>query len=256
MNYVRHLFVLALGVCLTAASSAYADSFNWTGFYLGGNVGGNWLDFDSHGFADTLNTVPIPQPGSILVASTPDYTETGAGFLGGGQLGYNQQFNWFVIGFEGDFDGTSSSATKSLVVPSAPGGLGFSVQRKFESNWMASARLRAGVAYQRLLFYATGGGAFTDVNVHASDSYPPLGLSFPSSSSKTLAGWTAGFGAEWAVRDSISIGLEYRHSGFERETYGTGSFGPVLTTQSTNTAPSNNQITLRVNILFNGFAGR
>ena len=29
------------------------------------------------------------------------------GFIGGGQIGYNAQYNWLVLGVEGDFDWTN-----------------------------------------------------------------------------------------------------------------------------------------------------
>src|SRR5947209_6597286 len=118
------VFALA-AFALQASAGSPPAAFNWTGFYLGGNIGGNWADYDTHGFTETLNTTPVVTPGSLLIASTPDFDETGGGFSGGGQLGYNQQFSFFVIGFEGDFNGTSSDATKSLFVPRPIGDLGF-----------------------------------------------------------------------------------------------------------------------------------
>ena len=251
IRFVAWTFALLL------SGVAHAQTpFSWSGFYIGGNLGGNWVDYDSHGFTDVLSTRPLPGPNSTLVASTPGFDKVNGAFLGGGQAGYNLQFGPFVLGFEGDFDGTPASTTKSLFVPAPLGDFGFSAERKFESSWIASARLRAGFAYDRFLFYATGGGAFTDVEVRAIDSYPPNGLFVSSSSQKTLAGWTAGLGAEWAVRKEVSIGLEYRHSGFGRDTYGSGSFGPILRTESTSVGTSNNQVTLRVNFLFNGLIGR
>ena len=249
-------FAACLSALLLSGLARAETPFSWTGFYIGGNVGANWVNYNSNAFSDTLESRIPPGPNTTLVASTSGFDRTNAAFLGGGQAGYNQQIGQFVIGVEGDFNGTGSSATQPLFVPAPIGGPGFSVQRKYESDWIASARLRAGFAYQNFLFYATGGGAFTDANVRATDSYPLFGLSVSSNSQKTLAGWTAGLGAEWAVRKEISIGLEYRHSGFGRDTYGSGSFGPILTTQSTSVATSNNQVTLRVNFLLNGFLGR
>ena len=254
IRFAAWMFALLLSG-LTQAQTPKTP-FDWSGFYIGGNIGGNWVDYSGDGFSDSLNTRLPPGPNTILVASTSAFDSKSGAFLGGGQAGYNQQFfGHFVLGLEGDFDGTPSSATKSLFVP-APMGSGFSVQRTFESNWIASARLRAGLAYDRFLFYATGGGALSDVNVRATDSYPPTGLFISSESQKTVAGWTAGLGAEWGVRKGVSVGLEYRHSGFGRDTYGSGSFGPILATQSTRVSPSNDQVTLRVNFLLNGLFGR
>ena len=65
--------------------------YNWTGFYIGGNVGAGWSGLSSTNFSDTL--------GSTFTAPT------NVQFLGGGQVGANYQFsNGIVIGAEAMFD--------------------------------------------------------------------------------------------------------------------------------------------------------
>ena len=62
--------------------------FSWTGFYIGGNVGGGW----SRGnVVDSVFGVNFNNGNS-------------ASFLGGGQVGGNYQIGAFVIGAEADFD--------------------------------------------------------------------------------------------------------------------------------------------------------
>ena len=62
--------------------------FSWTGFYIGGNLGGGF----NHG----------------TITDTFDLFSWGLNnkttFVGGGQVGANYQFNSFVVGVEGDFD--------------------------------------------------------------------------------------------------------------------------------------------------------
>jgi outer membrane immunogenic protein len=72
--------------------------YNWTGFYVGVNAGG------SIGRDPTTITQSGLGPGSFISSNTM----SPAGFIGGGQLGYNYQFapNW-VVGVEGDFQGAS-----------------------------------------------------------------------------------------------------------------------------------------------------
>ena len=68
--------------------------FSWTGFYVGGNLGG----------ASARGTVSDSFFG--LSASSDR-----SGFIGGGQLGVNYQFSNIALGAEWDFDWTSLDAT-------------------------------------------------------------------------------------------------------------------------------------------------
>src|ERR1700737_3028889 len=92
----------ALAVCSAAAAdlpmvptpvpvapvaSAPAAIFSWTGFYIGGHVGGG---FDRSSWSDPFT------------GANNTFT-SGAGFLGGAQAGANLQFNRVVLGVEGDF---------------------------------------------------------------------------------------------------------------------------------------------------------
>jgi opacity protein-like surface antigen len=79
---------------------AYAPPvYNWSGFYVGGHIGG--------GFADSSWSDPF-------TAGSNNFHK--GGFLGGGQVGFNTQFNWLVVGLEGDFGwtGIKSHSTDSI----------------------------------------------------------------------------------------------------------------------------------------------
>src|ERR1700755_2733835 len=71
---------------------------NWTGFYLGVNAGGAFGQ-DRIGFGVT----GFPAFATIDNAFS--------GFVGGGQIGYNWQFNSLVAGVEADFQGTTAKGT-------------------------------------------------------------------------------------------------------------------------------------------------
>lgn len=108
----RNLLVLVIGAFLDvgvthAATAAdlpvkapvYASPvtpplYNWSGLYLGANLGRAWSN-------RTLNIAGTAwdDPGS---------TE----FIGGFQLGYNLQAGHFLVGVEGDFDWASTSAQR------------------------------------------------------------------------------------------------------------------------------------------------
>jgi outer membrane immunogenic protein len=187
----KHLFPAAfLAAALPAVAAdinppppppAYAPPlFTWTGLYLGGQIGYAWG-------TDTVTVIPV----GFGTNFTPN------GVVGGGHIGYNLQLNQFVAGIEGDIEGTGISRTFS------PGGVIYNTSVSAQG----SIRARLGLAFDRVLVYATGGGEFagfdTTVTAIASDQ-----------SSQTRAGWTVGGGVEYAVTPNWSIRAEYRFADF------------------------------------------
>jgi outer membrane immunogenic protein len=78
-------------------------TYNWTGFYIGGNVGGGWGDRD-------LNLAPNDPAaaGVFAFGGTPAPASFKfSHLLGGLQLGYNWQCSpkW-LVGIETDFNWT------------------------------------------------------------------------------------------------------------------------------------------------------
>src|SRR6266481_6917218 len=71
-----------------------APVFTWTGFYLGGNIGGAWRNDN---LSDTLSGLNFSNGNNNGV------------FIGGGQLGFNWQVSNFVLGFEWDIDGAANN---------------------------------------------------------------------------------------------------------------------------------------------------
>ena len=143
--------------------------FSWTGFYLGINGG---YGFGNASFS-TGTTVPSVN-----------------GFLIGGTVGGNYQFGQFVVGLEGDGDWTNLDGTTNASCPFC----------EVKSTWLATARGRAGYAWDRVLFYGTGGAAFGNVQGG------PIGGPFNSG---TQVGWTAGGGVEAAFAPNWTAKIEY-----------------------------------------------
>src|SRR6202046_1907891 len=120
------------------APVAYAPPvYNWSGFYIGGHIGGG---FENSSWTD-------PFTGS-------NDTFNNSGFLGGAQIGVNTQFNWLVLGLEGDFSWTS--AIKGTGTDSAGDSITTSPQ------WTSTVTGRIGAAFDRLLVYGKGGVAFAE----------------------------------------------------------------------------------------------
>ena len=82
-----------------------------------------------------------------------------------------------------------------------------------------SIRGRLGLAWDRVLIYATGGVAFggfsTDITVAGTDFFgtPVFGS---GNRSTTRVGWTVGGGLQYAVTDNWSVRAEYRFTDFGR----------------------------------------
>jgi outer membrane immunogenic protein len=143
--------------------------------------------------------------------------------VGGGQVGCNWQAagsNW-VFGIEGDADWQRWSVSRTLgpsVSPFVAGDI-FDIR----SDWQASARGRIGYAFDRTLFYLTGGAAFTNVKVGS--NFIPIGI-FPAtvaSDSKTLLGATVGGGFEYAFTNNWSFGVEGRYTWYGTQTFNAGT---------------------------------
>ncbi len=183
----------------TKAPPIPAPVWSWTGFYVGGHVGGGWSD----GSARTTIT-------GIGGLDTAVLGQNGSGVVGGGQIGYNWQFapNW-VLGIEGDVSGTG--IRKTTVAPITAGGIpigiGFNQIAERDFTWLATVRGRFGYAADRWLIYATGGGAWGEANYTAGPTFP--GAFNPATFSSTKSGWTAGGGVEYAVTNNWTVRAEY-----------------------------------------------
>ncbi len=190
-------FVFACGAGLGANAAdlpaAYkaappAAPYNWTGFYIGGNLGYGWAH------ADATATVA----GTATTGS-----ENLNGVLGGGQMGFNWQTGNWVLGLETDFQGTGQR-----VATSASSG-GVTATETDSIPWFGTTRVRAGFAQGNWLFYGTGGIGYGEFKSTLALSGAATGS---ASASETRAGWVAGGGVEAAINNSRwTWKIEYLH---------------------------------------------
>jgi outer membrane immunogenic protein len=205
--------------------------FTWTGFYVGVNAGGIW---PSGSREASIFDPAAGTDGGFLTASFPGgLGSQSAGFIGGGQAGYNWQTGAFVLGVETDFDGTTlSKSFNNVGVPFAGAGVPailtgdfLTVNGKASLSWLGTTRGRVGFVAtpdNRLMIYATGGVAYGGGSSNFSVFDSLTGAFWSGSPSSTRVGWTVGGGVEYAVTNNITIRGEYLYADL-----GSSSFSSV-----------------------------
>lgn len=213
MKYTRISFAIVTSVAVLSAAQAadlpvkavpiYTPAVTtWTGFYAGAHLGAVWHLNETSIFGSGENDEgawDASYNGSIGKAH-------GAGFIGGGQAGYNWQIGDTVLGLEATISGLTGKATARNDYANGVGA-GNTIESKI--NWLATFRGRAGwLMHPDTLLYATGGLAVGGVkNVAA-----PSGLAFPgydsASENKTKTGYVVGAGMEHRLNRDWSVAVE------------------------------------------------
>jgi outer membrane immunogenic protein len=141
-------------------------TYDWTGFYIGGNVGYGWARAeDTSGFGFDMS-----------------------GVIGGGLVGFNWQSGMFVGGIEADYQWSDQKASDV-----------FGTAATARVSSFATVRGRAGVAFDNVYVYGTGGYAHFEFKVE-----DPFG-----SASESRGGWTVGAGIDVAIVGNLIARGEY-----------------------------------------------
>ncbi len=173
---------------------AYAE-VNWSGFYLGANIGGAWA-------TDKVTDVGGDWSGGV----PKSFNNDPSGFFGGGQLGYNFQMGHFVFGPEVDL-GYMDLSQKVW----EPGAVG-DASSTLGGGFYADVTGRLGYAVDRALVYAKGGYAYYGGSVKNWTADTPT---IPGSPTTTgVSGWTVGAGLEYKISPAWSVKAEYLHFDF------------------------------------------
>jgi outer membrane immunogenic protein len=192
---------------------------SWTGFYIGGDVGGAWAD--SSGTA--IFTDPFAPAGQSPIVTNGSFNRSG--FIGGFYAGYNWQFspNW-VFGIEGDWSWTDRNGGSFCGVTS--GGAAGCIDNTFgfvrvdaNNDWIATLRGRLGYTWGSVMLYGTGGAAWVNNSVTLTADCRVAGCGalvlpgqFASATfSNTRTGWVAGLGLEWMITPNWLIRGEWLH---------------------------------------------
>lgn len=185
---------------------------NWTGLSAGGSVGSLW------------SRTTQDQFGLFLTDPTDRVKPYVAGIYAGGQIGYDYQFNNYVVGVAGDAGFTNARGGRNC--GENFNGNFYNCQSNIDALYMATARV--GYAWERTLLYVKGGAAFADTNEFQQENFggrllifPANGLTrLPNSAVKTTsAGWTVGAGFEFALSKNWTAKAEYMHFELEKQDY-------------------------------------
>jgi outer membrane immunogenic protein len=198
----RLVLFLALAIGGSPVTPAAAQSYDWTGFYLGGQVGAQWLNSKS-----SFNF-----PGSPGLPASGRKTFNDTSFMGGGQTGYNWQLSRvpLALGVEADLVGANHD-THGVIF--RYGNVVDHFDGRSELDVQGSIRGRVGWAINRALLYATSGVGFGAGQATTIVTRDTVG-SANFGNSETLVGWTVGAGVEYALPFSSHwlLRAEYRYT--------------------------------------------
>ena len=170
-------------------------AYDWSGFYIGAHVGYDWESYNFNGFHTDTGA-----GGQIILGR---FENTFAGFQGG--------YNYIIapnilLGVEADISRNNAGAWG---LGTNDGSFGQGVL-----GWSGTARGRIGYAANNVLFYGTGGFAWSDVTltrVQISAFNPGVPPATVDVVSATRTGWTAGGGVEVGVMPNLTVRAEYRY---------------------------------------------
>ncbi len=171
--------------------------FNWTGGYVGGQVGYAWGD--SYYYNEDIESANYD----------PD------GFFGGIYAGYNYQFtNNVVLGVDADlnFSGIDSRVGYNYNGSQWDDYVGVS-----DVKYTGALRARLGYAVDRWLPYIAGG--LSVAKYEFSLDFDGTG-DWKFQQEDTFVGWNIGAGVEYAFTDNVVVRGEYRFSDFGDYSYG------------------------------------
>ena len=203
--------------------------FSWTGFYIGGNIGGGW----SRGnVVDSVFGVNFTNGNS-------------ASFLGGGQVGGNYQIGAFVIGAEADFDwfaNNNNSGTGTTV----PAGI---FRASANNRWETTLAARFGYAWDHALFYGKAGGGWVGAGNFAVTNVG-TGASVTLNNGNTNTGWLVGAGFEYAFTQNWTAKLEYDYLALNNASFNVTLPSTGVVDTFTNGGRNVQTLTVGVNYLF------
>jgi outer membrane immunogenic protein len=230
--------VLAASILAASAASAFAAdmpariakapvappvvTYDWSGIYVGGAVGGAWHDTAGNFY----NAPPL-----LWGTGNSD-----TALIYGGFAGIQKQWGNFVLGIEGGYNaldnGFNTTSSAGVIGErcgvSAIVGTISSCQSRINDIWYIGGRV--GYAWNRFMVYGQGGYAQADIDTQTIVN--ATGVTFDHAGA-SHGGWYAGVGFEYAVLDNLILGVDYKHYEFDSKQHNcnlalASCFGPTV----------------------------
>jgi outer membrane immunogenic protein len=200
-----------------------AAPFSWSGFYVGGSFGANWVDGANYSSAPADATTQAFTNPFIAAGLVPTRgTSSGTGAIGGLQSGYNWQSGGLVFGFETDLSGSTAGASQEIVTNIAPGVQFGRFTGTTSVQYIGTVRLRMGALLSpTMLAYVTGGFAYGGVERTAGANLSIVTGQAFGRSQDINTGWALGGGLEWALSPRVTLGAEYLYVNLDGGSFNT-----------------------------------
>jgi len=168
---------------------------DWTGFYIGGKLGGAWSDINWSQDTNIFTNAGAVAPGTNVNFSP-------SGFAGGVIGGGNVQVGHWVFGAELSYSGVNLSQT--VTSPFFPATDIFTTK----IDWLATIEGRAGYAFSRYLVFGKVG--WVGSNAKLTLLRTTTGLT--ATTDDFVDGYTLGGGVEMLCWSNVVLGLEYDYT--------------------------------------------
>lgn len=199
----------------TLAQTRAPAAIDWSGFYVGGFLGGTNSQAQVQTTAGSGPYLNATDDAQINRAANSDLEQwRPAGGLVGG---YGRQFGNIVVGIEASANTLllNDERTVSEIYQST-GTSRFTLKQSVTADWMATLRPRLGWAEDNWLGYVTGGLSVTRLKLDTTFADTAFSARSQSSDSQMVTGWSLGLGGEYALGRDWSLRGEYLYTRFNQ----------------------------------------
>jgi opacity protein-like surface antigen len=179
---------------------------SWSGAFVGANVGYGTNPQTATIYPTSASAIDLQS--GFNPASPQGISIQNAGFLGGGQIGYNWLIHNILLGAEADYQETVISGSNGVTT------LQNSTTVEDNLNWLLTMRGRFGkLAMDNVMVYLTAGAAYGKTHLafdqRTTGVNCPFGLCSTGMNNTNKTGWTSGAGIEYSVSNHVSVKAEY-----------------------------------------------
>lgn len=213
----------------TSSGTALAQSapaVDWSGFHLGGLVGATNSQAQMKTTVGEIKYLDATDSRQMERAGATEMNQwqPSAGLVGG----YDHQFGNLLVGIEASANSIylndEYKVSENFAVPA---GSRFILRQSVRADWMASLRPRLGWAEDNWMGYVSGGLSVTQLKLDTLYVDNAWSGYSKSSDTKIRAGYSLGFGGEYALSGGWALRGEYLYTDF-------GALKSMSETTSTN----------------------